>query len=57
MTALAVLWAVVGVDRAYMGTHVNGRIANFFGLIYLLIIMVVALTAIPLMILTNQGQG
>jgi len=55
LTYLPIL--LVANDRAYMGRHVNGRIANFFGLIYLLIIMVVALTAIPLMILTNQGQG
>jgi hypothetical protein len=40
-----------------MGRYVNGRLANAFGLLYLLVIMAVALTAIPLMILTNQGQG
>jgi Mn2+/Fe2+ NRAMP family transporter len=55
LTYLPIL--LVANDKAYMGTRVNGRIANFFGLIYLVIIMVVALTAIPLMILTNQGQG
>jgi manganese transport protein len=55
LTYLPIL--LVANDRAYMGAHVNGRIANFFGLIYLVIIMVVALSAIPLMILTNQGQG
>jgi manganese transport protein len=55
LTYLPIL--LVANDRAYMGRHVNGRVANLFGLIYLVIIMVVALTAIPLMILTNQGQG
>jgi manganese transport protein len=55
LTYLPIL--LVANDRAYMGRHVNGRVANLFGLIYLAIIMVVALTAIPLMILTNQGQG
>jgi hypothetical protein len=40
-----------------MGRHVNGRIANAFGLLYLVVIGVVALAAIPLMILTNLGQN
>jgi Mn2+/Fe2+ NRAMP family transporter len=48
---------VVANDRAYMGRYVNGRVANLFGVFYLVIIMVVALTAIPLMILTHGGQG
>ena len=48
---------LVANDRAYMGTHVNGRVANLFGLLYLAIIVVVALTAIPLMILTNGETG
>ena len=48
---------LVANDRAYMGRYVNGRLANAFGLLYLVIIGVVALTAIPLMIITHQGQG
>jgi hypothetical protein len=40
-----------------MGRYTNGRLANVFGLIYLAIIMVISLTAIPLMILTNGGTG
>jgi hypothetical protein len=40
-----------------MGTYVNGKLANGFGFVYLVIIMIVALTAIPLMILTHGGQG
>jgi manganese transport protein len=55
LTYLPIL--LVANDRAYMGRHVNGRVANLFGLVYLVIIVVVALTAIPLMLLTNQGQG
>ena len=55
LTYLPIL--LVANDRAYMGRHVNGRLANTFGIIYLLVILVVAVTAIPLMILTNQGQG
>jgi manganese transport protein len=48
---------LVANDKAYMGRHVNGKLANVFGLVYLVIIMVVAVTAIPLMLLTNGGQG
>jgi len=55
LTYLPIL--LVANDRAYMGTHVNGRVANVFGLLYLGVIMVVAVSAIPLMILTNGGTG
>ena len=48
---------LVANDKAYMGRYVNGRIANGFGLLYLVVIMIVALAAIPLMILTNVGQN
>ena len=69
LTEYAVIFSVVALlltyvpillvanDRAYMGRCVNGRLANAFGLLYLLVIMAVAVSAIPLMILTNQGQG
>jgi hypothetical protein len=40
-----------------MGRYANGRLANTFGLIYLVVILVVAVSAIPLMILSHQGQG
>jgi hypothetical protein len=40
-----------------MREYTNGRVANALGLLYLVVIMVVALTAIPLMILTNVGQN
>lgn len=55
LTYLPIL--LVANDKAYMGRHVNGRIANAFGLVYFAIIMIVAVTAIPLMILTNGGTG
>jgi len=55
LTYLPIL--LVANDRAYMGRYVNGRVANAFGVVYLLVILVVAVTAIPLMLLTNQGQG
>ena len=55
LTYLPIL--LVANDRAYMGRYGNGRLANVLGLVYLVVIMVVALTAIPLMILTNAGQN
>jgi Mn2+/Fe2+ NRAMP family transporter len=55
LTYLPIL--LVANDRAYMGRYVNGRVANVLGGIYLVLILVIALTAIPLMILTNVGQG
>ena len=48
---------LVANDRAYMGRYVNGRAANAFGLLYLVVILLVSITAIPLMIVTHQGQG
>jgi manganese transport protein len=69
LTEYAVIFSVVALpltyipillvanDTAYMGRYVNGRLANAFGLLYLVIIMVVAVSAIPLMIITHQGQG
>jgi len=48
---------LVANDKAYMGRYVNGRFANVLGLIYLVVIMIVALAAIPLMIWTNVGQN
>ena len=55
LTYLPIL--LVANDRAYMGRYGNGRLANALGVIYLGVIMVIALTAIPLMILTNAGQN
>ena len=69
LTEYAVIFSVVALpltyvpillvanDRAYMGRYRNGRLANVLGLVYLVVIMIVALTAIPLMILTNVGQN
>jgi Mn2+/Fe2+ NRAMP family transporter len=46
---------IIANDPDYMGKHVNGRFANFMGLIVLVFVMVAALAAIPLLILTNMG--
>ena len=48
---------LVANDRSYMREYVNGRLANVLGLFYLVVIMVIALTAVPLLILTNAGQN
>ena len=48
---------LVANDRAYMGRYANGRLGNVFGIVYLVIILVVAVAAIPLLVLTNMGQG
>jgi Mn2+/Fe2+ NRAMP family transporter len=46
---------VVANDPDYMGDHVNGRLANGLGSVYLVVIGVAALAAIPLMIWTRMG--
>jgi Mn2+/Fe2+ NRAMP family transporter len=46
---------IIANDPDYRGKHVNGRFANFMGLIVLVFVMVAALAAIPLLILTNMG--
>jgi Mn2+/Fe2+ NRAMP family transporter len=47
---------VVANDPDYMGSHTNGRLANGLGVVYLVIIGVAAVAAIPLMIWTRMGQ-
>jgi Mn2+/Fe2+ NRAMP family transporter len=54
LTYLPIL--VVANDKTYMGDHVNGRLANFFASIYLVLIMAAAVAAIPLMIITKAGE-
>jgi manganese transport protein len=48
---------LVANDRAYMGDYANGRLANVFGIFYLFVVVVTALLAIPLLVLSNMGQG
>jgi manganese transport protein len=48
---------LVSNDRSYMGSHTNGRLANVLGLVYLVIIGIVSVSAIPLLIITNAGQS
>jgi Mn2+/Fe2+ NRAMP family transporter len=46
---------VIANDPDYMGEKVNGRVMNTLGTIYLLILLVVAVSAIPLIIITKGG--
>jgi Mn2+/Fe2+ NRAMP family transporter len=54
LTYLPIL--IVANDSDYMGERVNGRLANAFGSVFFVVILVVAVAAIPLMILTRGGQ-
>jgi manganese transport protein len=55
LTYLPIL--LVANDRAYMGEHTNGRLSNVLGIGYFGLVLVVSVTAIPLLVLTNVGQG
>jgi manganese transport protein len=55
LTYLPIL--LVANDHSYMGSHVNGKLANLLGVLYLFVILAIAISAIPLMLLTNGGQG
>ncbi len=53
LTYLPIL--VVANDREYLGEHTNGWLANGLGIVYLVVIVVAALAAVPLMIATKAG--
>ncbi|GGO92790.1 hypothetical protein GCM10011584_30010 [Nocardioides phosphati] len=46
---------VVANDPDYLGEYVNGRLANGLGLVYLVLLTVVAVAALPLMVITGMG--
>ncbi|MBB4136244.1 Mn2+/Fe2+ NRAMP family transporter [Gordonia humi] len=54
LTYLPIL--VVAGDRDYMGAHVNGWWANAVGTVFLGIVVVASVAAIPLMIMTGAGR-
>jgi Mn2+/Fe2+ NRAMP family transporter len=47
---------VVANDPDYMGDRVNGRLANGLGSVYLVLVVVAAVAAIPLMLVTKAGM-
>jgi Mn2+/Fe2+ NRAMP family transporter len=55
LTYLPIL--LVANDRRYMGDVVNGRVANTLGIVYFALIMVIAVAAIPLMVLSHSGTA
>jgi Mn2+/Fe2+ NRAMP family transporter len=55
LTFLPIL--LVANDPTYMGRYRNGRFSNVLGVAYFILILAIAVSAIPLMILTNGGQG
>jgi Mn2+/Fe2+ NRAMP family transporter len=69
VTELSVIFSVVALpltytpillvanDRAYMGQHANGVLGNLFGILYLAVVLVIAIAALPLLLLSNMGQG
>ena len=69
VTELSVIFAVVALpltylpillvanDKAYMGRHTNGVVANVFGVFYFVVVLAIAAAAIPLLLLSNMGQG
>jgi Mn2+/Fe2+ NRAMP family transporter len=48
---------LVANDPDYMGSNKNGPVANTLGIVYLLVILVIAVAAVPLMLITNVGQN
>jgi manganese transport protein len=48
---------LMGRDRLFMGDYANGRLSSALGWIYLVVITIIAIAAIPLLIATNAGGG
>jgi Mn2+/Fe2+ NRAMP family transporter len=54
LTYLPIL--IVANDAQYMGEETNGKVMNTLASVYLVIILIASLSAIPLMIVTGAGQ-
>jgi manganese transport protein len=55
LTYLPIL--LVAGDRTLMGEHANGRFSAALGWIYFVLIVILALAAVPLLLATNGGGG
>ena len=55
LTYLPVL--LMARDRTFMGGHANGLISNTLGWLYFVLILVIAVAALPLLLATNGGGG
>jgi Mn2+/Fe2+ NRAMP family transporter len=54
LTYLPIL--IVANDPEYMGVHVNGTMLNRVGVVYLVILTVASVAAIPLLVITGAGS-
>jgi Mn2+/Fe2+ NRAMP family transporter len=54
LTYLPIL--IVANDRDYLGDKVNGRVSNTLGVLFLIVVLIAAVAAIPLLIATGAGQ-
>ncbi|GAA1644214.1 divalent metal cation transporter [Kribbella alba] len=54
LTYLPIL--IIANDPDYVGEHTNSAVLNFFALIYLGLLLLASIAAIPLMIITRAGQ-
>jgi manganese transport protein len=48
---------LIARDKTFMGKYTNGRLSSILGWAYLIVIAVVAVAAVPLLIVTNAGSG
>jgi manganese transport protein len=55
LTYLPIL--LIAGDRSFMGDHANGRVSAALGWLYFAVIIVLAVTSIPLLLITNGGGG
>jgi manganese transport protein len=55
LTYLPIL--LVARDKGYMGSFANGRLGSLLGWAYFVVILLAAISAAPLLVLTNLGQG
>ncbi|SCF05032.1 Mn2+ and Fe2+ transporters of the NRAMP family [Micromonospora haikouensis] len=54
LTYLPIL--IVANDRTYLGDRVNGPLANLLGVVFLLVIVVASVAAVPLAVVTGMGR-
>jgi Mn2+/Fe2+ NRAMP family transporter len=52
-------WPILRVagDRKNMGEHANGKLLDALGWLFLVLITLAAIAAIPLMVVTHMGEG
>jgi manganese transport protein len=55
LTYLPIL--LIAGDRSFMGKHANGPLSRALGWLYFAVIVVLALSAVPLLLATNGGGG